>query len=315
VVGGSDALRDMNDPTVRDLRALQADGVTQSQVRALQRVGELERVRRGVYRYSPPTDESPEAAHAVLARATWRQLRPGGAVSHLSAAVLHGLPLLGAPPSRVWVTKPEGGHGRAGSAIHLRRCALDPHDVVDLDGVLVTSLARTVVDVSRSASFDQAVVLADAALRLGVPALALDRCTERSAHWPGASQARRVLAFADAASDSAGESVSRVRINQAGLPAPVLQWRIADSSGRQLFTDFAWPDLRTVGEFDGKVKYGPLLEPGRSAADAVMNEKRRENRIRAQGWWLVRWGWADLADVRSFEKVIRQGFANAPRMR
>jgi hypothetical protein len=305
----------MPDASVTTYRTLRTDGLTQGQVRALLRTGELRRVRHGVYRWSTPSEADAAPDHAALARLTWAQLRPGATVSHLSAAVMHGLPLLGPPPQRVSVIRPGGGHGRVSPTLHLHRCDLAASDVVELDGVPVTSMARTAVDVARTSSFDQATVVADAALRFGVHRLELQRCAEAFCGRRGVARARRVIAFANAESGSAGESVSRVRMHQAGLPAPVLQWQINDSDGRQLFTDFAWPDLRTVGEFDGKIKYGRLLRPGQSADDVVMAEKQRENRIRRHGWWLVRWGWAELADVRAFGELIREAFANAPEVR
>ena len=56
------------------------------------------------------------------------------------------------------------------------------------------------------------------------------------------------------------------------------------------------------------------IKPGQTVADVVMAEKQRENRIRRQGWWLVRWGWDDLRDVQAFGRLIREAFANAPRV-
>ena len=59
--------------------------------------------------------------------------------------------------------------------------------------------------------------------------------------------------------------------------------------------DFGWEAQRTLGEFDGKVKYGRLLlKPGQSPENALFEEKRREDRLRDLGWQVVRWVWADL---------------------
>jgi hypothetical protein len=58
-------------------------------------------------------------------------------------------------------------------------------------------------------------------------------------------------------------------------------------------SDFRWG--RLLGEFDGMVKYGRLLRPGQTAADAVISEKIREDRMRAQDRGMFRWIWADLA--------------------
>ena len=74
------------------------------------------------------------------------------------------------------------------------------------------------------------------------------------------------------------------------------------------FTDFAWPEQRTVGEFDGKIKYGRLRKPGQTAGDVVFDEKLREDAIRAQGWEVVRWTWADLRDFGPIAAHIRDKF-------
>jgi hypothetical protein len=77
---------------------------------------------------------------------------------------------------------------------------------------------------------------------------------------------------------------------RAGLPPPVPQWEVTDDGGPLVGrVDFGWPELRTVGEFDGRQKYGRLLRDGQSAADAVYDEKLREDALRAEGLSVVRW--------------------------
>ena len=200
-----------------------------------------------------------------------------------------------------------------------------------IDGLPVTTLARAVVDIARTAEFAAAVAVADAALRLearrcrelgrGVgPASAgfvsvapghaeLDAALRRAAGWPGVPDARRVVAFADGRAESVGESRSRVAMALAGLPPPALQWPVP-RGGATAYTDFAWPERRTVGEFDGKVKYGRLLRPGQSPGDVVYAEKLREDAIRAEDWEVVRWTWADLRDFTDTAARIRG--ASAP---
>jgi len=115
---------------------------------------------------------------------------------------------------------------------------------------------------------------------------------DRLARRAGCPARRRLRG---ARSESIGESRSRVAIALAGLPPPQLQWPVR-LGGSTAYTDFAWPERRTVGEFDGKVKYGRLLRPGQSPGDVVYAEKLREDAIRAQGLEVVRWTWADLGD-------------------
>ena len=191
--------------------------------------------------------------------------------------------------------------------MHVHRAPLSNDEISLVDGVACTSVARTVVDVARTVAFEHAVVSADAALRggLGLPALA--EALRRVRGWPGAPAARRVAAFADAGSESVGESRSRVAIALAGLPAPVLQWPVR-YSGTTAYADFGWAAQRTVGEFDGKVKYGRLLRPGQEPGDVVFAEKLREDEIRAQDWEMVRWTWRDLRDFGPTAARIRERF-------
>ena len=117
--------------------------------------------------------------------------------------------------------------------------------------------------------------------------------------------ARRVVAFADGRAESVGESRSRIAIARAGLPAPTLQLPVRLTVGTA-YADFGWPAQRVLGEFDGKVKYGRLLKPGQEPGDAVYEEKRREDAVRAQGWEVVRWRWADLDDFAPVAARIRE---------
>jgi len=50
--------------------------------------------------------------------------------------------------------------------------------------------------------------------------------------------------------------------------------------GAIAYCDFGWPAQRTVGEFDGKVKYGRLLGPARSRA--MRSTRRSCGRTRSE---------------------------------
>lgn len=104
----------------------------------------------------------------------------------------------------------------------------------------------------------------------------------------------QALQFADPLAESAGESLSRVRIHELGFEPPVLQvsFELGSTVAR---VDFYWPGCGVVGEFDGKVKYlraGGLS--GFSAEEVVWQEKLREDALRARGLHVVRWTWDDL---------------------
>ena len=228
----------------------------------------------------------------VLAAATSSRTRP--VVSHLSAAVLHGAPLVGAIPDLVHVVATPGGGTRTEHGFR-KHATASPSAVVEVDGVPVTTLTRTLADVAVTEPFLTAVAILDWAFaRHPVTADEVLADLDRRALIRGRRRAEHAIAFADSASGSAGESLSRVRIHELGFPAPLLQQPFSDARGLIGVVDFWWPASRTVGEFDGVAKY--LREEftrGRSVAEVVLAEKRRENRLRALGLNVVRWEWID----------------------
>ncbi|RZT85967.1 putative AbiEi antitoxin of type IV toxin-antitoxin system [Pseudonocardia sediminis] len=314
---------------------LLAAGWTEDELRRMCRRGEIRRIGHGAY--LAVDDAAPdgsdagdhwarlETEHRLRAAAAVRRADPGVVVSHVSAALVHGLPCWGLPLDRAHLTRDRRSGARRTGTVHLHVAPLPAQDVEDVsadrdtgarragedsargeqDTVAVTTPARTVVDIARSAGFVQAVVVADAALRRPdrdrpplVTRAELSAALDAAAGRPGTAAARRVMAFADGRSGSVGESRSRVALAAAGLPAPELQWEVAGPSGLVLATvDFAWPEHRVVAEFDGRIKYGRLVRRGERSGDAVFREKQREDTIRTEHYTVVRWTWQDLPDL------------------
>ncbi|MEA4943357.1 MAG: hypothetical protein VB080_02855 [Propionicimonas sp.] len=265
-------------------------GRTRSQLRTELASQRLVRLRRGAYLATPlPTDWQ---LHQLKLRATLPSLGPSTYFAYTSAAVAHGLPLLARRLGEVVVVRTGGGHGCVNPTLHARIAQLGDTETSIVDGLPVTSLARTVADLVRTLPYDEAVMIADAGLRRGLDRDDLLAATHKGR---GCRMARRALLFADGRSESPGESLSRIRMEAAGLPAPELQQVILDRLGNFLArTDFCWEDYGIIGEFDGAVKYGRLLKPGETAADVIKAEKRREQALIDAGWIVIRWTWDDL---------------------
>jgi hypothetical protein len=79
-------------------------------------------------------------------------------------------------------------------------------------------------------------------------------------------------------------------------------------AGYTAYTDFGWVKQRTVGEFDGRIKYGRLLKPGQDPGEVVYAEKVREDAVRAEDLGVVRWTWADLDHFAATAAHIRARF-------
>jgi hypothetical protein len=109
--------------------------------------------------------------------------------------------------------------------------------------------------------------------------------------------------------------MSRVVFAEHSIPLPVPQLKVFDRLGRFVArTDFGWEEEWTLGEFDGKKKYGRLLlKPGQTPEDALFEEKRREDQLRDLGWQVVRWVWAELFQPAGLIERLNRAFARGRR--
>jgi hypothetical protein len=280
-----------------------------TQLRALGRDverGSRVRVRRGVYADAGQfAGLAPAERHLVQLRALDSVSAQRPVFSHWSAVVLHGLPFLVDRTAQVHTSVPLAGQ-RGIRGVHAHLFELGDEDVVERFGLLCTGLARTVVDVAGLAPFDEGVVVADAALRGGLvgSSEALRAAFDRAKPRRAAMRIGSVLDFADARSESPGESLSRVTMRRLGLPAPELQHPFYDADGLAGRVDFWFPRVRAAGEMDGRQKYLDPAMNGGDAAHVVYAEKLREDRIRALGVVVVRWGWAEARSAASLGRRL-----------
>ncbi len=301
----------MDEVTLTD--RLVRQGFSYDEIGRIRRRGELRRVRRGAYAATPPEDLALDR-HREMIMATVLQLRTDAVVSHASAAVLHRLPVPDSALGKVHLTRPRSvGGGKKRSLISLHSSRLEGPDVTEIGGIPVTSLARTVFDLARTLPFDQGVAAGDRALAVGMAVELLSEMLERGKHWGGIRAAQRVAGFIDGRAESVGESYSRVRCFELGLPAPEPQLKIYENDRIVAYCDLGWPELGTVGEFDGRIKYGRLLKPNESSEQAVYREKLREDRIRDLGWQVVRWIWAELFGFEIVRGRLERAFVRGRR--
>ncbi|MBO0855570.1 MAG: hypothetical protein J2P18_17605 [Nocardia sp.] len=193
-------------------------GISDDEIRRRCLGGSWRRVHRGAYAESAMmAGLDAVARHRLRVAALIPAMADEAVVSHQSAAVLLGAPMAPALLDRVHVTRNRrhGGRIKANVKVH---CA--PVDcVVELDGLLVTSPARTVVDLARTAAFEPAVVVADALGRqFGITAGELDAELELARRRRGIDAARRVVDFLDPRSGGVDQSRVRAALPRLGLP-------------------------------------------------------------------------------------------------
>ena len=274
-----------------------AHAVDDAALRRATRAGVLVRVRHGAYTFSAAWEAADERQrHVLLSRAAMRVLGDRVALSHHSAAAVLGMDLWDVPLGQVHVTRLDGGAGRTeGDVRHHEGLLLDT-DLVQVHGVPVVRPVRAALESASLAGLERGLVTVDSGLRNGW--FTAEELTAQHAlmqSWPSTQHLHLVTRLADGCSQSVGESRSKYFFHAHRLPAPQLQFEVYDGSTLVGVSDFAWPALGLLGEFDGRVKYGRLLRPGEDAGDAVFREKRREDLLRRlTGWRMVRWVWADL---------------------
>ncbi|WEV46950.1 hypothetical protein OZX62_01225 [Bifidobacterium sp. ESL0690] len=161
----------------------------------------------------------------------------------------------------------------------LRRVSMPHAEVCYVDGIPVTSVARTLVDCGLRCAFRDALPLYDSALRAGLVFLD-DVAAERQTLRHGRALIDRLICCADAKSESGGESFCRATMIEEGFPIPQLQVEYANDAGSTYRVDFQYR-LRggevIVVEFDGMEKYvNPLMTHGAAIEEVVRREQERE---------------------------------------
>lgn len=197
---------------------------------------------------------------------------PTALLSHRTAAAQWEL--LSTGQTRVDLIVPgESRKPQAGIRVHRTR-HLDPEDAAVLGGMPITSVARTIVDLTavlRPQQELEVIEHADRAHLLNL--LAVTRALDRRPHLRGAGHLRSIIEDYAGAPDirSALERRFLTLIRKAGLPEPLLNARVAG-----FIVDVHWPQWRLVVELDSR---GYHLSPRAFEADRVRDAKLQRLRI------------------------------------
>lgn len=292
-----------------------ADSVNERRLAAQIAQGKLVRVAPGAYVPAAVWRAlTPMQKHAQRVWEAASRTRPGTVYSHFAAAAVHDIDILGVWPDVVDVTVDRANGGRSTGRLRRHTRALDGIELVPWGEHFITSPAQTVIDLAAALPYLQGVVIADRSLwarRRDGALTTVRELRHRLASFTGRGgvRASRVVEFASPLSDSVGESRSRVLIDMLGFPAPELQHEFVLPSGRRVRTDTFWPEFDHVGEFDGVGKFlDPELLKGRTPAQALIDEKDREDELRRVVRGLSRWRTPELDHpARLYDILLRAG--------
>lgn len=275
-----------------DLASTQGGLVTRSQllemghlpggVDWLVRSGDFTMIEPGVYRVLPPLDHADVLRGAVL-------VLPDAVASHQSAAHILKLPSL--PTLVPTVTVPTRTTHRFPGVTVRRSDDHDPSHVIRVDGLAVTSVARTLFDLAGVIDFRAFDLIAEAAIVDGrVSMRQFDRVVSSLARRGkrGSRSTRDFIALRRGTDPRATKLERRGRelLAAAGLPRPVPQLAIPWEP-RHRFDD-AYPDAKLALEWDSRAWHQQRA--------AMRDDRARDRKAAVHGWQVVRFTWQDVTE-------------------
>lgn len=231
------------------------------------------RMFRDVY-VSPGTELTP----LVRAKAGWLWSRRRGIVAGNSAAAVHGAKWveLEAPLEMIHSNRnPLAG-------LRVRTEAIEDDEIVLVDGVPITSVVRTALDIGSWYPRDDGVAALDALSHAtDLKAADVELLVARYARRRGIQRARKALDLMDGGAQSPRETWLRLILIDGGLPRPQTQIPVFDGSGDPFaYLDMGWENIKVAAEYDG--------EEHRASSWRYNWDLRRAERIQQQGWINVR---------------------------
>lgn len=245
------------------------------------------------------SDATPQSATSVQSSPA---PPPPEVFSHISAALIHGLPV--AYPVTHHIEVVRSGTNRRFKSIHVRGGTIPKNHRLKVRGTEVTTLERTLIDVARTYNPDISVSMLDSALRRGLTTMekiltTLSQCFESR----NTKKVHLALDLADARRESPAESIAAVRFFQHGITGLVPQVEFdAASLHSRLRVDFCHKAARLIIEIDG---IGKLYLGSGVPRDELERERRREQWLRDQDWRVVRISWKELFKETKFEEIKR----------
>lgn len=229
--------------------------------------------------------------------------------SHVSAAEVLGLPVPETPFAHVTVTEHKDRRFRPEIKPHVtdRR-----QHVIEVDGIRCTGPIATFIDCAGMLGLVDMVVLGDAIVATFdiTPADLVKACQRSSDYY--AKRALLAALFVREGVDSPMETRLRMLIVLAGLPEPVVNYRVWNDDGtwRRRF-DLCYPGLKLIIEYDGLHH----TEPGQWERDLQRREEFDEEGFRvlvvtARG--IYREPLKTLRRIR--RQLIARGMADVPEL-
>jgi hypothetical protein len=211
-------------------------------------VRELYRFYRPLYPgvYAPP-DVEPSAIQRAVAAWLWSRRR--GVVAGISASAVLGTKWINGLVAAELVHH----NRRAPQMLTVHSDELSLGETTEVDGMTVTTPARTAFDLGRRLNLKEAVKRIDALMNATqLKVVEIESVIEGHPGVRGIGKLRKTLSLVDGGAESPYESLTRLMIVGAGMPRPQTQLPVFDQLGFVVaYLDMGWPEYRVGVEFDG----------------------------------------------------------------
>lgn len=255
-------------------------GMSDQMIQTRLHCGLWRRLADGVYAIGEGSGYLTDLAAAVA-------VLPGAVVSHQSAGRLHRLDWVSQTPLAVTVPS-HTTHDFPGVVVH-RTSDLRADQVVEVEGLPVTTVARTIIDLAavlRVERLERVLDEALAARRCKVEDLSRHLAATARRGKPGVRALRPLVAAREGREvpTSLMERLALRAFRSAELPEPICQFPAPWDRHQRV--DFAFPDARLIVEVDGRRWH--------TRYDDFESDRRRDNAAVAAGWRVLRFTWDRL---------------------
>jgi hypothetical protein len=218
-----------------------------------------------------------ELTPALRAKACWLRSRRRGILAGFSAAALHGARWI--DPSRPATIIDTNRRPAAGVQVWEERIADDEIGLVD--GMRLTTPARTALDLTRRYPLDDAIAAVDAlAQAVELKPVDIELLVDRYRGRRGMRGAEAALELTDGGAQSPKETWLRLLLLNAGFPRPQTQIAVYNEWGWvDAYLDMGWEDIKVAVEYDG--------DQHRSSRYQYVKDIRRLEMLDQRYGWLV----------------------------
>ena len=219
-----------------------------------------------------------ELSAVTRARAAWLWSRRGGVVAGLSASAVLGARWI----EPIHPAQLVHANRRPPEMLIVHSDTLLDGETCVVDGMRVTTPARTAFDLGRRMRLTDAVQRVDALMNAtGLRPDGIQQVMDCHPRARGLTALRRMLALVDAGAQSPYETLTRLILVRAGLPAPQTQLPVADEHGFVVaHLDMGWREQRVGVEYDGAQHWTDARQRARDI--------ERLADLEALGWIVIR---------------------------